>query len=74
VVYTLEFSEKEKDMTQMVWEKGFYKSQKGQMISTARPSKDSFRKQVRYMKFLNIMKIILIGGIVIVGVMTLLGI
>jgi len=61
-------------MTQMVWEKGFYKSKKGQMISTARPSKNSFRKNVRYIKLLTFMKTMLVGGIIIVIAMTILGI
>jgi hypothetical protein len=61
-------------MTPMVWEKGFYKGPTGKLISTVRPSKNGFRKNVRYMRFLNTLKTILIGGIVIVGVMTIFGI
>jgi hypothetical protein len=61
-------------MTPMVWEKSHYKGPTGKLISTVRPSKNGFRKNVRYMKFLSFMKTLLIGGIVIVGIMTILGI
>ncbi len=61
-------------MTPMVWEKGFYKGPTGKMISTVRPSKGSFRKNVRYMRFLTFMKTLLVGGILIVVTMTILGI
>jgi len=61
-------------MTQMVWEKGLYRGQKGQMISTVRPGKNAFRRNNRYMRFLNLSKIILVGGIVIVLTMIALGI
>jgi hypothetical protein len=61
-------------MTQMVWEKGLYRGQKGNLISTVRPSKNGFRKNVRYMKFLAFMKTLLVGGIIIVVTMTIFGI
>jgi len=61
-------------MTQMVWEKGIYKGPAGKLISTVRPSKNSFRANVRYMKILTFMKKLLVGGIIIVVAMTILGI
>lgn len=61
-------------MTPMVWEKGFYKGPTGKLISTVRPSKNGYRKNVRYMKFLTFMKTMLVGGIIIVVTMTILGI
>jgi hypothetical protein len=62
-------------MTQMVWNRGYFDgSRKGQIISTVRPSKNIYRKNARYMRFLNLVKIILIGGITIVLTMITLGI
>jgi len=61
-------------MTQMVWDKGLYKSKKGRMISTVRPSKGNYHKNVRYMRMLTFLKTLLVGAIIIVVTMTVLGI
>jgi hypothetical protein len=58
----------------MVWENNYYKGPKGKLISTVRPSKNGYRKNVRYMKLLTFMRTLLVGGIIIVVTMTIFGI